>query len=93
MKSLFSKLFCRTITFGDSIRNFVCVLLSDDKDKKCKNFFDGLITKVDFTNRNMVITEQVTREHSELIVSFDNIVTINRMKDGRLRMWIKAQED
>lgn len=93
MKSFFNKLFGRTVTFGDSISNFVNVLNADNREKKCNSLFDGLITRVDFTARKMVITEQISSEHKELVVDFKDIVTLSRMNDGRLRMWIKVEED
>ena len=90
MKNFFKNLFRRseskTITFPNDIYNFVNVLDSALRDKKSNEQFSGLITKVDFENREVHVVGK-TEAH---VVPFDNIVTISRMRDDRLRMWIKV---
>lgn len=90
MKEFIKKLFRRsdnkTITFPNDIYNFVNVLDSALRDKKTNEQFSGLITKVDFENREVHVVGK-TEAH---VVPFDDIVTISRMKDNRLRMWIKV---
>ena len=94
MKKLFNWLFRRRLTYGRDIISHVTVLNSDKKADK-DGLFSGLITVVDFGKRYLVITEvaALSVKNPEVhIVSFDNIVTISRMRDGRLRMWIKVEE-
>lgn len=85
---MFEKLFSRKITFGDTIINFVSVL---DSDKRGQNddLFCGLIKVVDFNKREVVIKNSFS--NAEKTIPFDKIVTLSRMKDGRLRMWINTK--
>lgn len=84
IKNLFRRSDSKVVTFPNDIYNFVNVLDSD-KSKKEDDLFSGLITKVDFENREVHVVGK-TEAH---VVPFDDIVTISRMKDYRLRMWIK----
>lgn len=90
MKNFFKNLFRRSeskvITFPNDIYNFVNVLDSALRDKKSNEQFSGLITKIDFENREVHVVGK-TEAH---VVPFDDIVTISRMRDNRLRMWIKV---
>jgi hypothetical protein len=93
MKSFFKRLFSRTITFNVGISNFVNVVDSD-KRKENNDLFSGTITEVNFDERYLVIEDKRAKRQEEVhTVPFDDIVTIGRMKDGRLRMWIKVKED
>lgn len=93
MKSFFKRLFNRTITFNVGISNFVNVVDSD-KRKENNEMFSGTITEVNFDERYMVIEDNRAKRQEEVhTVHFDDIVTISRMRDGRLRMWIKVKED
>ena len=93
MKSFFKRLFSRTITFNVGISNFVNVVDSD-KRKENNEMYSGTITKVNFNERYLVIEDKRAKHQEEVhTVYFDDIVTISRMKDGRLRMWIKEKED
>ena len=93
MKSFLKRLFSRTITFNVGISNFVNVV-DTDKRKENNDIFSGTITEVNFNERYMVIDDKRSKHQEEVYtVHFDDIVTISRMKDGRLRMWIKVKED
>lgn len=87
MKNLFEKLFRRRITFGNDIYNFVNVIDSDERDKKNNDLFSGLIKSIDFERREVCVADKM----ATYTISFDNIVTISRMRDHRLRMWIKKE--
>ena len=93
MKSFFKRLFSRTITFNVGISNFVNVV-NTAKRKENNDLFSGTITEVNFNERYMVIEDKRAKHQEEVhTVHFDDIVTISRMRDGRLRMWIKVKED
>jgi hypothetical protein len=93
MKSFFKRLFSRTITFNVGISNFVNVVDSD-KRKENNDIFSGTITEVNFDERYLVIEDKrANRQEDVRTIHLDDIVTISRMKDGRLRMWIKVKED
>jgi hypothetical protein len=93
MESFFKGLFSRTITFNVGISNFVNVVDSD-KRKENNDLFSGTITEVNFDERYMVIEDKRVKRQEEVhTIHIDDIVTISRMKDGRLRMWIKVKED
>ena len=89
MKSFISKLFSRSVTFGNDMRNCVNVLKSVPETKQCINLYTGFITSVNF-NKRMVVIETGTEGIKH--VPFDKVVTISRMQDGRLRMWIKVED-
>ena len=89
MKKLFYKLFRPPITFGCDISNFVSVLDSVKSNSKSDDLFAGFIKSVDFNKRTIVIVVRGEHAGGERTVSFNDVVTIRRMKDGRLRMWIK----
>jgi len=92
MKSFFNRLFRRTITFDAGINNHVNVV-DTDKRKENNDLFSGVITEIDFDNREVVIENKFSLLYSgKMVVKFDKIVTISRMKDGRLRMWIKVED-
>ena len=90
---LLNRLFRRPFTFGNDISNFVNVMDSAKRDQRCDDLFCGMITSVDFNKREVVIVSNKTSEYEQgtHVVGFDSIVTISRMKDGRLRMWIKVE--
>jgi len=93
MKSFFKRLFSRTITFDEGINSFVNVVDSD-KRKENNDIFSGTITEVNFDNREVLIENKFSLLYmGKMVVKFDDIVTISRMRDGRLRMWIKVKED
>lgn len=77
---LFDKLFNRPFRFNKGVSTMVQVFDSS-KSKHFDEILSGFISEVDFNNRVVIIDHHV--------VSIDNIVTISRMRDGRLRMWIK----
>lgn len=92
MKSFLSKLFGRTVSFEENISNFVNVV-DANKRKGENNIFDGSIKCVDFDKRTMlIVSAKGMGTRQEYRVIFDNIVTISRMQDGRLRMWIRKEE-
>lgn len=88
MKSFISKLFGRSVSFKENISNFVNVV--DANKRKGENeLFNGSIKHVDFDKRTItVITPLCMGEQKEYTIMFQNIVSISRMHDGRLRMWI-----
>ena len=92
MKSFFNRLFRRTITFDAGINNHVNVV-DTDKRKENNDLFSGVITEIDFDNREVVIENKFSLLYSgKMVVKFDKIVTVSRMRDGRLRMWIKVED-
>lgn len=92
MKSFFNRLFRRTITFDAGINNHVNVV-DTDKRKENNDLFSGVITEIDFDNREVAIENKFSLLYSgKMVVKFDKIVTISRMRDGRLRMWIKVED-
>lgn len=92
MKSFLSKLFGRTVSFEENISNFVNVV-DANKCKGSNELFDGSIHHVDFDNRTLlVVTPSCLGERQEYTIKFQDIVTISRMQDGRLRMWIRKEE-
>ena len=89
MKKLFYKLFGRKIFFGYNTANFVNVVNSNKKDD---DVFSGVIKSVDFDKRLVFIEESMYITNGKNIIHcipFGRIVTVGRMRDGRLRMWIK----
>jgi NADH dehydrogenase FAD-containing subunit len=94
MKSLFSKLFGKAITFTDSKKTFACVLDANKKSKENELFY-GNVKSIDFDKRVVVITDvedYTLAERNVHTISFDRIVSINRMRDGRLRLWINTED-
>lgn len=92
MKSFLSTLFGRKVTFGKNISNFVNVVDSG-KERKNNDIINGYITNVDFSERVIEIKSSVKKYGPDsLVVKFDDVVTISRMRDGRLRMWIKVED-
>lgn len=92
MKSLFKKLFKRTVEFEPTSYNYVCVLNSATKREPLRY---GNIQSIDFDARKLTIgcKNDQWQKSEELEIGFDQIVTISRMKDGRLRLWIKVEGD
>lgn len=91
MNKLLSILFHRVVHFGTDIRSYVRVTDSNKRNKKDDDLFCGTLDYVDFDNRTVVITElkELTLKRGDVhIIPFDKIVTLSRMKDGRLRMWL-----
>ena len=92
MKKFFRRLFGRTIHFGDNIRNFVCVLNSNKKNDD--ELYFGFISSVNFDKRELTISSTIEGVFpKKIVIPFDDIVTVSRMRDSRLRMWIKVKED
>lgn len=94
MKSFFKRLFHRTVVIGGDTYNYVSVLNSQKKEgKRSGEICHGLIKEVDFEQRKVyvLVTNRLTSVMS--VFAFDQIVTISRMDDGRLRMWVKVKED
>ena len=93
MKKFFRKLLCRRIYFDTAVKNFVSVL--DTYKRNDDECFSGVITCVDFKERSLHIESSSCFKYGKPIVHtipFDNIVTLSRMRDGRLRMWIKVED-
>lgn len=96
MLSVIKNYFRRPIVkFGTDISNFVSVLDSDSQDKKKDDICCGMISKIDFNKRILEIEAKSAfhKKSYTTTIPFNKIVTISRMKDGRLRMWIKTEED
>lgn len=90
MLTFISKLFRRPLTFVKNSGNFVNVLDTNQKNGTSESLFNGFVMKVDFNKRLLYIElTDLSREGIMKVIPFDDVVTINRMKDGRIRMWIK----
>lgn len=88
MKNFFSKLFGKStqvINFKRTTRTVAQVLDSREKGPKRDMLYSGFISEVDFGNR-MLFIEDESRIYK---VHFDMIVSMSRMNDGRIRIWIK----
>lgn len=87
-KMLFSKKNNRVINFERTTKNVVQVFNSKDEGPRRKKLYYGFISSVNFTDRCLVIDEDCY-PHT---LPFDNIVTMSRMDDGRIRIWINEEE-
>lgn len=94
MRNIFSKLFNRTVTFRNDITNCVSVLDSKNRGPRSEELLCGFILYADFDKRVICIRTgaTLTNKMEEHFISFDDIVTMSRMKDGRLRLWINNAE-
>lgn len=95
LKSFIKRAFRSEITFGNDIKNFVNVLNTDKHGPKSEELFHGFIKSIDFNNRTLTISEQIEyiqEEATTHVVSFDRVISISRMQDGRLRMWIIKED-
>lgn len=91
MLSFFNKLFGRNVKLEAGINTFMSALNSDNKEKM---LFSGFITMVDFDRRRVEVlcNSKTKRQQYRRVIDFDKIVTISRMKDGRLRMWVSVED-
>lgn len=90
MKNFFKKLFGsnQVINFKRTTKTVVQVFDSEDEGPKRRKLFCGFIYNVDFNTRLLhVDTDDSIRE-----IKFDNIVSMSRMGDRRIRIWIKTKE-
>jgi len=87
LKMLFSK-HNQVINFKRTTRTVVQVFDTNEQGPKRKKLFYGFISSVDFDNRILVIDEDGYMHR----ISFDRIVTVSRMSDYRIRIWIKVEE-
>lgn len=97
MLSFIKNFLRRPVKFGEKLENFVNVIDTNHRNgKKSGMLFNGYIKLVDFDNRELVIIESgrdVKPSDAAIhVVKFENIVTISRMDDNRLRMWIKVED-
>ena len=95
MKKLFSKLFGRTVNLKNGISTFVTVLESSENRRKNEILFHGFVSRIDFDDRIITIAE--TDSYKDAVIGtrtlcIDKIVSMSRLMDGRLRMWIKKED-
>ena len=92
MKKFFRMLFGikdnRVINFNRTTKTVVQVFDSKDDGPKRKKLYYGFVSGVDFDRRMLVIDEDAYMHE----VSFDSIVTMSRMADGRIRIWINVED-
>lgn len=86
MRKIFNKLFKRVVSLNNDYRSQVSVY---DSTSKKPELFTGVIYDIDFDDRKVRIQEvQFAKQLDIRTICFDDIISISRMKDGRLRMWI-----
>ena len=86
MRKIFNKLFKRVVSFNEDYRSQVSVY---DSTSKKPELFTGVINDIDFDGREIHVQEVQYGKRLDIhTICFDTIVSISRMKDGRLRMWI-----
>ena len=91
MKKFFRMLFSKNnqvINFNRTTKTIVQVFDSNDEGPRRKKLYHGFISEVDFTNRVISIDEDGYIHK----MPFDCIVTMSRMEDGRIRIWIKVED-
>lgn len=87
-KMLFSKKENQVINFKRTTKTIVQVFDSNDEGPKRKKLYHGFIAAVDFANRVLVLDEDAYIHK----IHFDEIVSMSRMEDGRIRIWINEEE-
>lgn len=87
-KMLFSKKNKRVVNFKRTTLNIVQVFDTKEQGPKRKKLYRGFIYEVDFDKRMLVLDEDCSLHY----VPFDDIVTMSRMEDGRIRIWIKVED-
>lgn len=87
-RMLFGKKSNQVINFERTTRTIVQVFDTNEEGPKRKKLFHGFISGVDFTNRMLSIDEDGYIHK----MPFDCIVSMSRMEDERIRIWIKVEE-
>lgn len=82
--NLLQKLVCHKVEIDTT--PYVQIVDTDSRAPRCA----GNILSINLKDKSVTILVQYGIDNIERVVKMSNIVTINRMRDGRLRMWIKG---